>query len=313
MIKVRRSSIFISFCTVVCFIVAVHIVDINSLIDPLYYLEAINGINNIYDHNSQNALWSRDVLFSGLITGMGISNVGSYWSFYVIILLQFLILALILRTIRKKNGFLLVSLALIFNLTVFTGILNVWRQSFAELIFILSFLNRSRLLQIIPIGFHIYSGVVNLALRWLAQGNLIFILGSFIAISFLGRFLLSSLPETMIGAYGFENIRVDMVKIYAAFIFMVIVALTIKGTDLRTDVFYFLVLITFFCFSLFEILPNATDRFIRIFFLAFPLLFVDVNFKLRRNVVFLNVLCAFILINLFAIFSSNTFKISFPG
>lgn len=311
--KVRLSSIFISFCTVVCFIVAV-LIDFNSLIDPVYYLEAINGINNIYDHNSQNALWSRDVIFSGLITVMGISNIGSYWSFYVIVLLQFLILALILRTIRKKNGFLLVSLALIFNVTVFTGILNVWRQSFAELIFILSLLFlRSRLLQIIPIGFHIYSGIVNLALRWVAQRSLIFILGSFVAVFFFVGFLFSYLPEIMIGAYGFENIKVDMVKLYVAFIFMFIVALIIKGSDLRTDVFYFLVLITFFCFSLYELLPNATDRFIRIFFLAFPLLFVDVNFKLRRNFVFLHVLCAFILINLLAIFSSNTFKISFLG
>ena len=311
MIKVKLSSIFIAFCTLVCFLTAVHVVNINSLIDPLYYLEAINGINNINDHNSQNAIWLRDVIFSGLITGLGMLNLGSYWSFYVIVLLQFFILALILMTIRKKKGFLLVSFALIFNVTVFTGILNVWRQSFAELIFILSFLFvQSRLLRITPIGFHIYSGSVNLALRWLAERSFIFILASSVALYFLVGLLFSFLPEIMVNAYGLENIKVDMVKIYAAFIFMVIIALNIKGSDLRTDVFYFLGLIIFFCFSIFEILPNATDRFIRIFFLAFPLLFVDLNFKLRKNLVFLFVLCAFISVNLFAIISSNTFRIS---
>lgn len=314
MIKVQLSSIFIAFCTLVCFLTAVHIVDIYSLIDPLYYLEAINGINNIYDHNSQNTIWLRDVIFSGLMTGLGILNLDSYWSFYVIVLLQFSILALILKTIRKKKGFLLVSLALIFNVTVFTGILNVWRQSFAELIFILSFLFiQSRLLRIIPIGFHIYSGIVYIAFRWVTERSFIFILASSVALFFLVGILFSFLPEIMINAYGYENIKVDMVKLYAAFIFMVIIALNIKGSELRIDVFYFLCLIIFFCFSIFEILPNATDRFIRIFFLAFPLLFVDLNFKLRKNLVFLFVLCAFILINLYAIFSSNTFMISFLG
>lgn len=288
-------------------------VDHTKLIDPQYYISAAQASVDIKSAISQNARWGSDVLFSFIIGVLGIAGANGYFVFSFFIILHFLILLGVIWNERRKRLTPLLALCLIFNITYFTGVFNVWRQSLVEVIFLYALTRREKLKTpysaLIPsLGLHAVSAVIYFWVHFLIDRVILvfFITGASLALAYayedqINLFVAAS-------AYGVKEGEHNPQRLIIIF-FLILLGQVAKPHDEKSSkILTFIFYIFALCLLLYNLVPYATDRILRIVFLVYPLIFLYA--KSRREVSISSVaLVLYFLLNIYFISRSQTFAL----
>ncbi|MFL7011310.1 EpsG family protein [Enterovibrio norvegicus] len=314
------------FIFILCFLFF-YGVSYESLIDPVYYIDAAKNSVTISDAISHGERWSSDILFisiSYIINKLSLSYDGN-GVFYSLVIVSLMIMTLY-DFVDKKFYLIVVSLAFL-NLSLLAFSFNIWRQALSTLVIILSlgFRRNLFLFHLASIGFHFNTGAIFLVFYVFRKieisvlvKRLPFILVSSLFLGYLIRHNISYF-ESGIGVYSKTNSSSPILRYILGLSNFVIVYLIFvffkskkqKGIVYQDDVFkygFFTIIVGLF---LVVYIPAASERFMHSYFAFVPVwigfLMSHCN-KLGAWIIFLYSFF-YMLVNLFLINRSHVFSI----
>ena len=302
---------FLSFA----FILFVNL-DYTYLIDPRYYTSAAVQSVDFESAIQSNKPWLWDFLFVFLISLLGLLSMDEGSVFVFFVLLHFVIILCITLSMKNQKLIFLFTVCSICNLSFVTGVLNVWRQSLAELIFLLYFINLSKrkstkILFLSSLGFHHITTIYFYSIAFISsKGWRLYV--PFFVLTFGLYFLTLEYINLLQAVVIYSNIEHNNNYNRIAVIFiLLVVGLITKPKNIHSTYLVSIIFVIFLSnLALYQIAPSATNRLLRIVFTIFPAIYLFSSTG-REIIISSTVLVLYLVLNIALISLSSTYNLMY--
>jgi hypothetical protein len=250
------------------------------MVDPKYYLEAINNSRSFKLALESGSFWISDFLFIlySWFHGVFFNKFNQLTPLIIFFLIYLTVLKILFKT-NFKNFFVLIGL--FFSSTYFGLIFNVWRQGLAVSFFMFCIVSNYKLIRFSLVGFHLVSLLPIFLLDFLKKKIIknIFLFSLVIIASFFFLKTKFSYYDNLLLSYGLRHVDWTTSVRLICYCIIFFVSKKIISDSYYNYIFVTLIFSVFLLFTL----PGAVERFSHLlhFLIGFSLL--SQNSKLKKK------------------------------